>query len=76
MLLVVTAIGALLVDAHGDSPDFLANSFVILAIAGFVLSLAALVGGDGNEPELDWPRRLGGGFVLAFGVLLSLGMLP
>jgi hypothetical protein len=76
MLLVVTVIGALLVDANSDSPDFLANSFVILSIPGFVLSLAALVGGDADEPELDWPRRLGGVVVLAFGVLLSLGMLP
>jgi hypothetical protein len=76
MLLVVTVLGALLVDANSDSPDFLANSFVILAIPGFVLSLAGLVGRDANEPELDWPRRVGGIVVLAFGVLLSLGMLP
>jgi hypothetical protein len=76
MLLVVTALGALLVDANSDSPHFLANSFVILSIPAFVLALAALVGRDGREPELDWPRRLGGVVVLAFGVLLSLGMLP
>jgi len=76
MLLVVTVLGALLLDAHGDSPDFLANSFVILSIPGFVLSLAGLVGRDGDEPELDWPRRLAGVAVLACGVLLSLGMVP
>jgi hypothetical protein len=76
MLLVVTVLGALLVDASSDSPDFLANSFVILSIPGFALSLAGLVGRDADEPELDWPRRLGGVVVLAFGVLLSLGMLP
>ena len=49
---------------------------MILAIPGFVLSLAALVGGEAHEPELDWPRRLGGVVILAFGVLLSLGMVP
>ncbi len=76
MLLVVTVLGALLVDANSDAPDFLANSFVILSIPGFVLSLAGLVGRDADEPELDWPRRVGGVVVLAFGVLLSLGMLP
>ena len=76
MLLVVTVLGALLVDANSDSPDFLANSFVILAIPGFVLSIAGLIAGEADEPELDWPRRVGGVIVLAFGVLLSLGMLP
>jgi peptidoglycan/LPS O-acetylase OafA/YrhL len=76
MLLVVTVIGALLADANSDSPDFLANSFVILSIPGFVLSLAALVVRDADEPEMDWPRRLAGVVVLAFGVLLSLGMVP
>jgi hypothetical protein len=73
---VVTLLGALLVDANRDSPDFLATSFVILSIPGFVLSLAALVGRDADEPEMDWPRRLAGVVVLAFGVLLSLGMVP
>ncbi len=76
MLLVVTVLGALLIDANSDSPDFLANSFVILSIPGFVLSLAALVGRDPHEPELDWPRRLAGVVVLAFGIVLSLGMVP
>jgi hypothetical protein len=76
MLLVVTLLGALLVDANSDAPDFLATSFVILSIPGFVLSLAALVGRDADEPEMDWPRRLAGVVVLAFGVLLSLGMVP
>ena len=76
MLLVVTVIGALLADANSDSPDFLANSFVILSIPGFVLSVAALVVRDADEPEMDWPRRLAGVVVLAFGVLLSLGMVP
>ncbi len=76
MLLVVTVLGALLVDAYGDSPDFLATAFVILSIPGFVLSVAALVGRDGDEPEMDWPRRLAGVVVLGFGIVLSLGMVP
>jgi hypothetical protein len=41
-----------------------------------VLSIAGLIARDADEPELDWPRRVGGVVVLAFGVLLSLGMLP
>jgi hypothetical protein len=76
MLFVVTVLGALLVDGYGDSRNLLANSFVILSIPGFVLSLAGLVGRDCDEHELDWPRRLGGVAVLACGILLSLGMVP
>jgi hypothetical protein len=76
MLLVVTVLGALLIDAHGDSPNLLANSFVILSIPGFALSLAGLVGREADEPEMDWPRRLAGVVVLACGILLSLGMVP
>ncbi|HEY1540153.1 MAG TPA: hypothetical protein VGF63_12200, partial [Solirubrobacteraceae bacterium] len=74
MLLVVTALGALLLRWFGDSHDFLADSFVILSIPGFVLSLAGLFGRDGEEREMRWPQRVGGIAVLGLGILLVLGL--
>jgi hypothetical protein len=74
MLLVVTALGALLVSLFGESDEFVQNSFVVLSVPGFALSIASLFGRDADEPEMTWRRRLGGSAVLGFGVLLALGM--
>jgi hypothetical protein len=74
MLFVVTAMGALVLDASDNSATALANAFVILAIPGFVLSIVGLFGGEAPERPLSWTLRLGGIAVLALGILLVLGL--
>lgn len=76
MLLVATALGALLIHTMDESADaFLATSFVILSIPGFVLALLGLVGRDGDESEIGWPSRIAGVGLLALGVMLAYGLL-
>ena len=75
MLLVGTVIGALLLSVMNDKAhDFLANTFVLLSLPGFVLSLLQLVGRDGDEPEIGWGKRIAGLGLLIFGVPLALGL--
>lgn len=76
MLFVATAVGALLLrtmDEHAET--FLADSFVLLALPGFLLSLVSLFGREGDEPEISWPKRIAGIAILVAGVLLVLGLL-
>ena len=76
MLFVVTAFAALLfATMDEDSGDFLANSFVLLSLPGFMLSLLGLFGRDGDERPMDWGKRIAGVGVLLAGILLSLGLL-
>jgi hypothetical protein len=75
MLFVVTALGTLLLAALGDSKSFLPDSFLLLSVPGFLLSIAGLFGRDEQEDDLSWPSRLGGVVVLALGVMLARGML-
>jgi hypothetical protein len=77
MLFVATAVGALLLrtmDEHSDT--FLADSFVILALPGFLLSLLSLFGRTGHQPAIGWGKRIAGIAILAAGILLVLGLLP
>ncbi len=76
MLFVATAIGALLLrtmNEHGES--FLADSFVILAIPGFLLALLPVFGREGDPPAIGWGKRIAGIAILAAGILLALGRL-
>jgi len=76
MLFVATAIGALLLrtmDEHGQS--FLADSFVILTIPGFVLALLPVFGREGDRAATGWGKRIAGIAILAAGILLALGRL-
>jgi hypothetical protein len=76
MLFVATAVGALLLrtmDEHSDT--FLADSFVILALPSFLLSLLSLVGRDGDPPAIGWSKRIAGIALLLAGILLVLGLL-
>jgi hypothetical protein len=76
MLFVATAVGALLLrtmDEHSDT--FLADSFVILALPGFLLSLLSLVGREGDPPAIGWSKRIAGIAILLAGILLVLGLL-
>jgi hypothetical protein len=76
MLFVATVIGALLLhtmDEHAQS--FLADSFVILALPGFVLALLPVFGREGVEPATGWGKRIAGIAILAAGILLALGRL-
>jgi hypothetical protein len=76
MLLVGTAVGALLIATMNENAStFLANSFILLMLPGFALSLIGLFGRDGDEPELGWGKRIAGIPVLIVGVLLALGLL-
>jgi hypothetical protein len=76
MLFVATAIGALLLrtmNEHGE--NFLADSFVILAIPGFLLALLPVFGREGDPPAIGWGKRIAGIAILAAGILLALGWL-
>lgn len=75
MLLVGTAVGALLLSTMDENAEtFVANSFVLLSLPGFVLSLLQLFGREGDEPRIGWGKRFGGVGLLALGVLLALGL--
>ena len=76
MLFVASAVGALLLatmDEHAET--FLADSFVILALPGFLLSLLGLFGRAGDEAPIGWGKRIAGLAVLITGILLVLGLL-
>ncbi len=76
MRLVGSAVGALLISAMDENVEsFVANSFVLLALPGFVLSLLALFGRDGDAPRIGWGKRVAGVGLLAVGVLVGLGLL-
>lgn len=75
MLVVGSAVGLLLVSLmNEDSDSFLADSIVLLAMPGFVLSLVRLFGRDGDEPRIGWLKRLGGVALLVLGILVALGV--
>jgi hypothetical protein len=74
MLFAATALAALLLrtmDEHAET--FLADSFVVLALPGFLLALATIFGREGPEPSLGWGKRIAGIAILAAGILLALG---
>jgi hypothetical protein len=76
MLFVATAIGALLLrtmDEHAET--FLANSFVILSLPGFLLALLSVFGREGRQPPLGWGKRIAGIAILAVGILIALGVM-
>jgi hypothetical protein len=76
MLFVATAVGALLLhtmDEHSDT--FLADTFVILALPGFLLSLLSLFGREEDEAPIGWGKRIAGLAILIAGILLVLGLL-
>jgi hypothetical protein len=76
MLFVGTAVGALLLrtmDEHADT--FVADSFVLLSLPGFLLSLLSFFGREGDEPPIGWGKRLAGIALLVAGILLVLGLL-
>jgi hypothetical protein len=76
MLFLATAVGALLLDTMNEhSKTFLADSFVILALPGFVFSLLSLFGRTGDEAPIGWGKRVAGLAVLITGILLVLGLL-
>jgi hypothetical protein len=76
MLFVATAVGVLLLDTMDEhSKTFLADSFVILALPGFLLSLLSLFGRGGDEAPMGWGKRIAGLGVLIIGILVVLGLL-
>ena len=75
MLFVVTAFGALLIATMNENADtFLANSFVLLALPGFLLSVLGVFGRDGDERAMGWGKRIAGVGLLVAGTLMTLGM--
>ncbi len=75
MIIVGTAVGALLISTMDENADtFIANSFVLLALPGFVLSLLALFGRDGDDRQVGWGKRVAGVALLVLGVLAVFGL--
>lgn len=73
-LLVLAALTALLKNAMDvGSRDFLPNSFVLLALPGFVLSMLSLFGEQPQDEPAGWGKRVAGIVLLAVGVLLVVG---
>ncbi|HEX8158436.1 MAG TPA: hypothetical protein VF526_13715 [Solirubrobacteraceae bacterium] len=76
MLFVTTAVGALLLHLLNEhSSTFLADTFVLLSLPGFLLSLLSLFGREGQQPAIGWGKRIAGIAVLVAGILLVLGLL-
>ncbi|MGH2943928.1 MAG: hypothetical protein ACRDLN_14255, partial [Solirubrobacteraceae bacterium] len=76
LLFVVTAVAALLRGSMDvNSETFLADSFVLLSLPGFLLTLLSLFGREGDEPPIGWGKRIAGVAILAAGILLALGLL-
>ncbi|MDQ3849165.1 MAG: hypothetical protein M3296_00915 [Actinomycetota bacterium] len=74
ILSVTTAVAAaLLITMNERSSTFLANSFVLLALPGFLLSVLNVFGRDGDDRSIRWGHRIAGIAVLAAGVFLVLG---
>jgi hypothetical protein len=76
MLFVATAVGALLLHTMDEhSKTFLADTFVILSLPGFLLSLLSLFGREEDEAPIGWGKRIAGLAILITGILLVLGLL-
>jgi hypothetical protein len=75
VLLVTTAIGALLLSSDYDPRTIVPNGFVILSLPGFILSMLGLFTLDDERP-LGWRHRLAGVPLLALAVAIVLGGVP
>jgi hypothetical protein len=76
LLFAATAVGALLLSTmNKGSETFLATSFLLLAVPGFLLSSLKTFGRRGDKPPIGWGMRIGGVAILVAGVLLALGLL-
>jgi hypothetical protein len=76
MLFLASALAALLLrtmDEHDET--FLADSFVVLALPGFLIALLPIFGREGPEPSLGWGKRIAGIAILVAGILLALGLM-
>ena len=72
-MLFVGAFLASLVLAHGPhGQELIRESFVLLSLPGFVLSLLNLAGREGPDRELHWRDQFLGSIVLVIGVLFVL----
>jgi hypothetical protein len=73
LLSVGTAIAALLLHTmNAHSTTFLADSFVILVLPGFLLALIPVFGRDGERAPIGWGKRIAGIAILAAGIALVL----
>jgi hypothetical protein len=73
LLFAATAIAALLLHTMNEhSKTFLADSFVILTLPGFVLALIPVFGRDGERAPIGWGKRIAGIAILAAGLALAL----
>jgi hypothetical protein len=75
-LLVVGAfVGNLILSNVRHSQELIRESFVLLSLPGFALSLLELAGREGPDRELHWRDQIMGTIVLVTGVLLVLGLI-
>jgi hypothetical protein len=73
LLAAATAIAALLLHTMNEhSATFLADSFVILALPGFLIALMPVFGRDGEQAPISWAKRIAGIAILAAGIALAL----
>ncbi len=73
MIFLLTGLGALLLA--GNSKSLLADSFVLLAIPGAVLSILHAFGGAGDDRSRGWGRRIAGIVLLTAAALQVQGLL-
>ena len=73
LLCVGKFLGGWLVSTIHDPHELIGQSFVILAIPSLLIGIAAFFGRDGTQWGLNWPARIGGVVLVAFGVLLVVG---
>jgi hypothetical protein len=66
--------GGWLASPIRNPQDLIRQAFVILAIPSLLLGFAGFFGREGNRWGLNWPMRVSGIVLLAFGVLLVLGV--
>ena len=75
MLVVGGVVAAILLGYLTNGQDAIRDSFVLLSLPGLALALLGLLGREGAERELRWREQLLGIPLLAFGVLLVVGVI-
>ncbi|MEA2932188.1 MAG: hypothetical protein QOI56_973, partial [Actinomycetota bacterium] len=76
MLVVDGVFAAIVLGYLSNGQDAIRDAFVLLSLPGLALSLLGLLGREGAERELRWREQLLGIPILAFGVLLVVGVIP
>lgn len=68
-------VGTFLLGQFHNHREFIRDSFVVLALPEFVLSILEQFGRDGPKRQLGWGYQIAGTFVLLIGILLVFGVI-